>query len=84
MARQNGVWVEHTSTDNAANSQILRVHSSELKALRSAVDSGNGVTFLEFGETLADGIRREGVARTKARPDTLTAAADAITKAGKS
>lgn len=58
MARENGVWVEYRPGTNDTEAKIVRVESSEVRALRSAVAAGNRVTFVQFGETLAEALAR--------------------------
>jgi hypothetical protein len=67
MARQNGNHVEYSPNGAEGGPQILRVFGSQLKALLSAVESGNKVTFVEHGETLQEALARQSNTGPKPR-----------------
>lgn len=69
MARQLGAHVEY-STLNADGERIERVFSSELNALRSAVENGNRAVFIQYGETIQEAIAREAEEKATAKPPT--------------
>jgi hypothetical protein len=65
MPTPTGVWVEfspaHFDEDQDATlaDTIVRAFSSEITALRSAMNNGNRVIQVEFGETIEQAIARE-------------------------
>lgn len=63
MTRQSGTHVEYSPTGAGGDGpQILRVFGSAIKALWSAVDNGNKVVYVEFGETITEALEREAAA----------------------
>jgi len=57
----SGTWVEYTvpTLVDEAGATIVRTFGSEVSSLRSAVENGNKVTRVQFGETLAEALTRQ-------------------------
>lgn len=59
MARQAGTWVSYEpGSKTLGDSVILSPHSSEVNALRAAVEDGNKVVFVEYGDTIVEAINK--------------------------
>lgn len=69
MARQSdsGTNVEYVTDlgGTIENTRILKVWGSRIRALESAVDAGNKVVFVQYGETLEDALARDLAAKPK-------------------
>jgi len=68
--QNDGSWVEYDLASLIAGhteeARIVRVFSSEVAALRSAVASGNRVIRVQFGETIQEALARAENAKSAA------------------
>lgn len=63
MTSRQGTWVTYEPSVKSASgdSLMLATYSSEVNALRAAVDEGNKAIFVEFGETVQQALTRESL-----------------------
>lgn len=80
--QNDGAWVEYDLAslipDAFEDARIVRVFSSEVNALRSAVASGNRVARIRHGETIQEALGRILADSTPARPSRASRAPEPV------